>query len=213
MDYQQEERQFFGGSMVKMPMGDFVKEHRHLINVLQHGSRKVRRAEANSQARELRSRLGVKGSGKDGKKSRDLKKERAERRERMSKPLDFEVPRERPASTSGTNTTQKTHRSRILALANRDRPATTSGKNTTQADHRSRILELANRARREEPNMKEWHSTYMRSIKQYKAVINDKSNTAKEKEAARSEMVKLHDANKDYIEYVKELNPHILKSD
>jgi len=39
--------------MVKMPMGDFVREHHHLINVLKHGSRKTQRAEAKSQAREL----------------------------------------------------------------------------------------------------------------------------------------------------------------
>jgi fructose-specific phosphotransferase system component IIB len=57
MDYQQEERQFFGGSMVKMPMGDFVREHHHLINVLQHGSRKTQRAEAKSQAKELAERM------------------------------------------------------------------------------------------------------------------------------------------------------------
>ena len=56
MDYQQESREYFGGSMVKMPMSDFIKEHHHLIHVLNHGSRKVQKAEAASQAKELKRR-------------------------------------------------------------------------------------------------------------------------------------------------------------
>lgn len=56
MDYQQEPREYFGGSMIKMPMADFVKEHHHLIDVLKHGSRKAQTAEANSQANELKRR-------------------------------------------------------------------------------------------------------------------------------------------------------------
>ena len=61
MDYQQEPREYFGGSMINMPMADFVKEHLHLIDVLKHGSRKAQTAEANSQANELKLRRG-KGS-------------------------------------------------------------------------------------------------------------------------------------------------------
>lgn len=58
MDYQQEPREYFGGSMINMSMADFVKEHHHLIDVLKHGSRKAQTAEANSQANELKSRGG-----------------------------------------------------------------------------------------------------------------------------------------------------------
>lgn len=58
MDYQQESRDFFGGSTIRMPMADFVREHLHLIDVLKHGSRRVQTAEARSQAKELKSRGG-----------------------------------------------------------------------------------------------------------------------------------------------------------
>lgn len=58
MDYQQEPRQFFGGSMIQMPMADFVKEHNDLIHILRHGSAKERAAEAASQEKELKSKRG-----------------------------------------------------------------------------------------------------------------------------------------------------------
>jgi hypothetical protein len=58
MDYQQEPREFFGGSMIKMPMADFVKEHNDLIHILRYGSPKERAAEAASQEKELKSKRG-----------------------------------------------------------------------------------------------------------------------------------------------------------
>jgi hypothetical protein len=63
MDYQQEPRQFFGGSMIQMPMADFVKEHNNLIHILRHGSKGERAAEAASQEKELRRRAARRGRG------------------------------------------------------------------------------------------------------------------------------------------------------
>lgn len=42
---------------INMSLTDFIKEHKHLVDVLNKGSKKDRRIEANKQMKELMSRL------------------------------------------------------------------------------------------------------------------------------------------------------------
>lgn len=55
--------------MVKTPLRELIDEHEKLVPILREGSKPVRKAEANDQARELKGYRAMKRSGQRGNRT------------------------------------------------------------------------------------------------------------------------------------------------